>query len=340
MLLKNRTKVSRYSGVELLRVLAMMAIMLGHSHSQFKSLPDHEFITNHPLAAYINLFFTSITVSSVNIFIAISGWYGIKFKVEGLCRFIFQVFSISILPYCIILLLKHQTLTVDGIRQSLTFYEGYWFVIGYLGLYILSPMLNAFIQYSSKANYNLLLLCLFLFQSYYSWISSWYDYFGGYSIVLFIFIYLLSAYIRKYSPHFFFCHLNSIWIFAVLLQAAVAMLSLYYFNNAGRQLRYDNPVVIMTSVILIVYASKISWKNKIVNWLAASCFTVYLLHYNPFVYPYFKSLFYRIYTTYDGVMYSCVLLTVLFGVYVICTLIDQVRLMMWNYSLRIFQNKD
>ena len=331
-------KKQRYSGVELLRIIAMFAIMLGHSHYSFSSLPDSATISIHPIASFLDLFFRSITVIGVNIFIAISGWYGIKFRIEGFLKYIFQVFFISICTYCVMFACGMASFSKDAIMQTLTFYDGYWFVVGYMGLYIFSPLLNSFIEHSAKKEFQLLLFCIFLFQSYYSWLSSWYDYFGGYSIFLFMLIYLVSAYVRKYSPRLLSHNIEMKWIVLLLVQALVELIFLYYFDNAGRQFRYDNPISIATAVIAVMYSEHFRWSNRIINWLAASCFTVYLLHFNPLVYPYFRKITKYAYESSNDIYYVVFIFAILLGVYLISTLLDQIRITSWSLCCKkIFQ---
>lgn len=310
---------NRCSNIELLRIVAMFFILLGHSHQ-----------TTHEMSNYFDVILRCITVPAVGIFVAISGWFGIRFKKNGVAKYIFQCFFILWAIYGIVIALNIAPFDLEGIKISLSFYEGYWFIMGYLGLYIFSPILNTFIDNASKKEYQIVLLSYFLFQSYFSWLSAWYNYYGGYSIVLFGGIYLSAAYLRKYPVRWIHDNAPSLLVGTIFLMSLIAYVSISELGHAARQIRDDNPLVIMTSILMVLCFNKLKFHSGIVNWLAASCFAVYLIHFNPFVYPYFMQLMHFIYIHYDGVGYVFVLLFALSLVYIVCTLFDQIRILAWN----------
>ena len=60
----------------------------------------------------------------------------------------------------------------------------YWFVMAYLGLYILSPVLNAFADNAKKKQYIMFLCVLFSYQTYFN-LFHFDGTFGlGYSVLL------------------------------------------------------------------------------------------------------------------------------------------------------------
>lgn len=314
----------RSSNIELLRIVAMILIMFGHSHLRI-----------HHASTFIDVLLSCITTTGVGIFIAISGWFGIHFKVNGLAKYLYQVFFTLWMVYALAIAFGVAKINMDGIMISLSFYEGYWFVIGYLGLYLFSPILNSFIEYATKREYQILLLSYFLFQGYFSWLSAWYDYYNGYSIILFGGIYLTAAYVRKYPVQWIQKNALMLIVGAISFMSIIAYFSLLKFGHAARQIRDDNPLVILVSLLMVLYFSKLQFQSKIINWLAASCFAVYLIHYSPFIYPYFMQLMRDVYAQYDGLMYGLTLLFALMMVYIVCTLFDQIRIVSWTLLQKI-----
>ena len=174
------------------------------------------------------------------------------------------------------------------------------------------------------------LLSYYLFQSYYSWLSAWYDYYDGYSIILFGGIYLTAAYLRKYPIVFLQKHSLKLLFVVILVMAIIAYFSLWKFGHAARQIRDDNPLVIFASVLLLLSFNKLKIQSRVINWFATSCFAVYLIHYSPFVYPYLMSFMRSIYVQYDGYLYGFMLILTLLAVYLVSTLFDQIRIVTWN----------
>ena len=317
----------RNSNVELLRIVAMMLIMFGHSHLRL-----------HPMSNFFDVLLGCVTITGVGIFIAISGWFGIHFRIQGLAKYLYQVFFTLWVVYGLAIAFGVTELNLAGVMISLSFFDGYWFIMGYLGLYLISPVLNSFIEYATKRECQILLLSYFLFQCYYSWLSAWYDYYNGYSIVLFGGIYLTAAYVRKYPVQWIQKNAVMLLVGVLFFMLIIAYFSLLNFGHAARQIRDDNPLVILISLLMVICFSKMKFQSKVINWLAASCFAVYLIHYSPFIYPYFMQLMRDVYAQYDGLMYGLTLLFALMMVYVLGTLFDQLRILSWTLLQKIVGN--
>ena len=332
-------KEVRKSNVELLRILVMCFIVLGHTNLFLAHLPLSIDIERYPLISFGKVAYCCLGVNSVDTFIAISGWFGIHFRKEGLFKYLFQVLFILWTIYGLAIVLNVAAFDVHGIQIGLGFYNGYWFVTGYLGLYLISPMLNTFIEHTSKREYQIVLLSYFLFQGYFSWLSAWYDYYGGYSVILFGGVYLTAAYLHKYPIVWVQNNAFSLFVFTILLMTVITSLSLWKCGHAARMIRDDNPLVIIASILLLLSFNKLHFHCKIVNWLAASCFAVYLIHFNPFVLPYIMELMHRLYVQFDGLLYGLMLIIALSLIYLACTLFDQLRILTWTLVQKTVDDK-
>ena len=295
----------------------------------------HDEVVQTPIASIFNTMMACISTTGVGIFIAISGWYGIRFRKEGLAKYLYLVAFTLWAIYGAVIVCDITSFNIEGIKISFGFYHGYWFIMGYLGLYLISPILNSFIDHASKKEYQIVLLSYFLFQAYCSWLSGWYDYYDGYSIIMFGGIYLTAAYIRKYPIEVLKRHTGVIFTATALLATCIALLSQWKLGHAARQIRDDNPLVILMCIMFVLGFSKIKFHSRIINWLAASCFAVYLIHFSPFVYPYFIQLVQNVYAQYDGTTYTTILFLIFIAVYVACTLFDQIRIISWKIVNKI-----
>lgn len=316
--------------MELLRIVAILLVMFGHFHLRIHHLPNSNAIIQYPLTSFLEVLTACVSTMGVGIFIAISGWFGIHFKLSGLAKYLFQVFFILWSIYILFVWFGLAKLDSAGIKTSLTLFEGYWFVAGYLGLYLISPILNVFIEHASKRDFQTVLISCYLFQIFYSWLTAWYDYYMAYSIFLFAGIYLTTAYLRKYPIASLEKYALSLLTFTVLIITIVAVLSMLYLGHAGRMIRDDNPLVIFACILLVMVFSKIRLQNRIINRLATSCFAVYLIHFHPLVYPHLMVIICDIHEKYDGIVYGVLLMTCLLLVYLICSLVDHIRMIAWS----------
>jgi len=83
---------------------------------------------------------------------------------------------------------------------------------------------------------------------------------------------------------------------------------------------------------------KMNFSSKIINWIGASSFSVYLLHTNvnvcvPIFVPYIE----KIYGNYSGIWCLGRILASLLLIYIIAILLDQIRILMWKCVEIIFR---
>lgn len=246
-----KTKV-RQSNIELLRIIAMFFVLIGHANGVVMGMPSPVEIETDTLSSFIRILFMSIAIGGVNIFVLISGWFGVRANYRGLAKLLFQFFFLLWGIYIVAVLCGETTFDSQGIRISMGLTQEYWFVMGYLGLYILSPALNAFVEKVNKRLFQMFLITFYIYQCYYCWITGVVNYFGGYSIIFFCGLYLTARYFRLYPSG----RLNRlsllVYIAITCFISIIVVLSVWKFGNAMKMLRYDNPLIILSSMALII----------------------------------------------------------------------------------------
>lgn len=198
-------KKQRDSNIELLRLIAMFLVLIVHADFFSLGAPSHEETLSAPLNAFARYFFESLSIVCVNIFILISGWFSIKPSKKSFCNFIFQCIFFLIGIYVLMLILGLTSLSVKGVAGCLVLLKWNWFIKAYIGLYIISPILNSFVETIDRKTFERTLLSFFVFQTIYAWISGAAVFFeDGYSTMSFIGLYLLARYIHIYRPNWSF----------------------------------------------------------------------------------------------------------------------------------------
>lgn len=324
----------RQSNIELLRIFAIFLVLVCHAVGKVQGLPSAEVIQTSAISSYLELLLMSIAIGGVDIFVLISGWFGIHSTKRGLCKFLFQVLFLLWGIYIFFIAIGETTVTVAGIKLSMGLTGEYWFVMAYLGMYLLSPVLNAFAEKVSKKEFQYVLIAFYIFQCYYSWATAVVDYYNGYSITFFCGLYLTARYLRLYPVRVIDKHSSLIYIVAVLLISVVATLALGKFGNAARMLRYDNPLVILGSLAILISFGKLKIQNKVINWIARSCFAVYIIHFNPYLFKYFVQAERQMIANFCGVTYVLAITMFLVVVFAICVFIDQIRIFFWNLVIK------
>lgn len=330
------SKAPRASNIELLRIVAMLMIV--NLHSFFA--PEAAVAWTDVNAAYVLDFFReALCIPAVNIFIVISGYYSIRWKIKSFFSLVFQTYFFVIIIYFLTLLwgnpfnIKTFLLYLNCIPYT------YWFIAAYVGLYLLSPLLNAFADKCSTKQLLVFLVIYYLFQFYYQLMFS--NYFNaGYSILSFFGLYLIGRYINKiHQKNQGRTHSAKFYFSLYLIASVCITINLLFMQSRGMNVKddhflglaYNNPLVIVQAVSLFLSFSKLKIQSKFINFCGSSILAVYLVHMHP-------QLKYDYYIEYCSSLYALsyaehlLVLSVLFVVlFVVSILADKVRLWIYNF---------
>ena len=327
-------KSERLSGIELLRIIAILMVLVCHANARVLGLPSPSDFESALSPSVVRMILGCVAVGGVNIFVMISGWFGIHAKPRGLAKLLFEVFFLLCGIYVVFLLTGNATLNLHDIKVCLTLTDEYWFVMAYIGLYIFSPVLNSFVEKATKREFQMLLVAFYVFQCYYCWVSGALDYFVGYSVTFFCGLYLTARYFRLYTVKAIACHGTAVYLVCLLVVTVVSVVAMARFGNAARMMRYDNPLVIISSLGLLSSFSRMRFHSRIINSLATSCFAVYIIHFDPLVFHYFAVAVRWIYESASGLLAVVGIGVFLISVFLVCWLIDRVRLCVSRFVFR------
>lgn len=324
----------RESNIEILRILSMLLIVLVHSNYFSLGLPTQAETLTSPLASFWRVLAEQICTVGVNLFIMISGWFSIKPSIKGFCSLIYQILFWG-LALLLIGFALHVKLPIKSIVQLFWFGGWYWFIPEYIGLYMISPVLNAFADRASPKQFISVLVCFFGIEIIYGWFWDLGKFSSGYSMVSFCGLYLLARFLRIHHHR-----LKSIKTVHYLLTYCIttlvaAVLSFVEYRNGWKQIplaiSYLSPLVILAAASLFLCFTKIQFKNKAVNWIAISTFSVYLVHQHPVVVPYFKSVLNSLWEQLNPIAYSGVVFLMALVLLLVCAVSDKIRIKSWEF---------
>lgn len=328
----------RKSNIEMLRLVAMFLVMIVHADYFSLGIPTYNEIILSPTPSITRCFFESCSIICVNVFVLISGWFGIRPSMKGFGGFMFQCAYFQFGIFFFITVMGLVPFSIKGFASCFLLLGWDWFIKAYILLYILAPVLNAFIDNSDRKVQRMVVLAYFIFQSIYGWISHGATFIeDGYSTLSFIGLYILARYVHNYKPRF---ANKGKWADIVVILALVFVLTLteclrIRFGIPVPILVYTNPIVIMLSIYVLFLFSKLSVQSKCVDWIAASSFAVFLFHanYNVCI-PFYKEHIGILYQIYNGV--GCVALIFIYIViyYIAAILLDQPRKWIYNKFMR------
>lgn len=214
-------------------------------------------------------------VVGVNSFILISGYFRIQFKWKKLFFIFYSIAFVCGVDY-LLHISGSSLFNFDYAWHTIVPFhaKANWFIPAYIGLMLLSPLLNGGLEHLGAKKWSrlILLLTLLNFYAYFTNISSLNP--NGYSLVHFIYLYVLGAWM-KVLPSFrpLLCIL--FYVFAALFTGLVAV----KIHSGFTAYAYNSPQVLLSSAALFLFFKEIHLKKSWINRLAASTFTVFLFHY-------------------------------------------------------------
>ena len=330
----NKKSMQKYrqSNFELLRLVCMLMVMTGHASGYVE---EKDLVGTFGVS---KLLVNQLCLISVDVFVMISGWFGIKASIKGVAKFLFQIWFLASLCYFLFMALGLPVSFTKDLLPYLLFGSGYWFAVSYLILYALSPVLNAFLEHASQKEVASTLAAFFLAAFVYGFLLNTGCFNFGFSPLSFIGLYLLAGYVRRYSGKLFsFSKRTDFFIYlCVSVLSALMFWFGYKWFGMGFHLNHnDSPLAIIASLYFLLLFSKTHFQNRFVNWLAVSSFAIYLIHENALISPYFHQVFHHLSETVPLGAYYPAMLGILIVMGMVFILVDKLRLFAWNLLERI-----
>ncbi len=329
---------SRNFGVDLLRIVSMTGVVFLH-------ILGHGGILNLELspAKFLIVWFLEILFyPAVNCFVLISGYVGYKGenyfpKIKNLLTLMFTVIFYSVSIFLIFALIGIEPLGIAGLVKSFfpTILNGYWFFSAYVGLFLLTPLLNLLVHKSNLKHAFIFMLVFSLF----SIISTIYDTFSllrGYSVIWFVFMYLIGAIIKKYDLNKLFS--RKVWLLISFSAFILTLLSKIILNiipismissHSSLLIKYVSPLIVIMAVALFNFFSQIKcppWFTSAISFFASSAFSVYLIHDNIYVRNYLISKLHEYIGGFNFVLLPLSIILIALAIFLICILIDKIRM--------------
>jgi surface polysaccharide O-acyltransferase-like enzyme len=319
----NSEAYGRNSSIELYRIIATFTVLIVHFNGWFVG-GIQELDYNHPTLQGIGqIVIESSSIICVNMFLIISGYFGIHLKLKSVIR-LCSLLALIYVPFYIIETLWGGDFSIKGlIGRFFVITNAGYFIQGYLMLMFFSPALNSFVE--KYKNNTLPWVMLFICIEYWFDTIRGVEFFGfnrGYSIIHFLLIYMVARCISLYKERLLI-YPRVYWLYGYVVSTII--ICFMFVGGLECTFSYSNPVVIISSVCTFMPFLYKEWHNRYVNWVAGGTLGVYIIQVTDPVYSllvkidnYFLDNFsYPLYLFYGGIV---ILLTFLLAVayYKVC----------------------
>lgn len=288
-------KTKRHSGIELLRIMAACAVVVLHyGNPKMGGALD---VVGGGRFYLISLLIT-ICCCAVNVFVLISGYFLSQSPKRTLGKpftLYLQVVIFHFIAFSIGLALSEFSFEPTGLIPQ--FLPTNYFVTIYASLYFISPCINSYLKSISQESYKRIIIILMILFSIYpslmdvlrefsgneltgtSTIGNWGSQYG-YTIVNFVLLYIIGAYIRKYGIPAKIG--KGKWIIAVISVCIIfgwrIVVSHLHPMGQSSATSYLNPFVILLAVCVFGIFREMKFESKVINELSKAAFTCFLFH--------------------------------------------------------------
>lgn len=319
----------RLSNIELLRLLSMFMVLVLHADYAALGVPAAADLSVSPAETAARVLLEQLSLVAVNVFVLISGWFGVRLTVRSLGSLLFQVMFYALLIIGVVA----ATLGIPAEQCPtawLTLVPGYhhWFIRSYIGLMLLSPVLNTFTASCTVRRLAVVTGSFFAFQTVYGWICNADGFLNGYSLLSFIGLYLLGHLAHRLQWHTR-RRRAMVWIYpgCVVANTVVTLLMLACRGSVPAWVNsYNSPLVIAGALgLVLTFAGMKPWTSRTVNAAAASSLAVYLIHFNPLLFAHYLAACRSLYRNLPPGADLAAILLFAAAVFCVCLAVDRLR---------------
>ena len=324
----------RQSNMELCRIVAIVMVLVLHSDFAVFGWPETMQELHIPL-----LIAECFCIVAVPVFVMISGYFSIHLKLKSVVNLAY------ICLFCAVLKILYNVATNQPFNINNLFFisRSNWFISVYLGLVVFSPILNAVCEKLDKRQFSIMLCTVLFYHFYMGWFPArpqlGIGVNGGCSLYEFMLYYLVGRYIKLYGVCEFIKK-NSVFLYVLVCSfwiVAYYLIVYYgYGHYANRILWGSSPFMIFGSACVLLTFERINIQSKIINHISKSVLAVLLLHSCKAGMDILRPLYQSIFENYNWGEALCLWTITIVGTFATCVIIDQLRLVSYNYLQKIF----
>ena len=275
--------IERNCGSDLMKIVLMLFIITHHIMLRglgVRGLESGDFDNHYTIYAILN----SFLIVAVNCYFLTSGYYGIKYRINKVLKLLFAT-------YVIYWVLNIANGLFNGFCLDIEFFLGmsfpinkYWFILVYIILSLIAPALNVIIEKFDRKDFLSILIPLVVVYCGYAFIID-HSALGankGYSLPFAIILYLIGGYIRRFSkfdkirPSY---AISGYFLCSILLSSVVfVLITKSMYQSAWMMFSYNNPLVLVGSIMLFLAFKNFQIKNKIIPNISKYTLYIYIVH--------------------------------------------------------------
>ena len=287
----------RNSSFELLRLVAMLLIVTHHFLVFNAGVCGYWEQYSLEKDGVLGIFLNSMAIIGVNLFVMISGWFGIKKVWSQVVRLIFDCMLYVLVATIIACVIFGHHLTLTDVRYIFDS-RPYWFIWHFIILIMMSPLLERAMRSADSRQLTYWVLLLTIINLGIGYVLGIFN-INGYNVFNFIYLYVLSRWLRMIQENKWFRVFSKygllIWVCsaAILAVGYIFVTGIVSFNpsHGTRYFAYNNPLVLLSTLAVFSWFSQRQMKSRIINYLATGALGIYLFHSTNQVMKPYRTMF-------------------------------------------------
>lgn len=276
-------KNSRLSNFELLRLVAIFMIIIHHLIIKSAQTVGYTHPYDLNLDGFIGVLLNSLVVCGVNLFLLISGWFGIKKIKMQIIRLILDCFIYSFITNILCIVFLGYPFSWNELFYSCIFTHN-WFVYAFIIFLLLSPIVERSLEQIDRKTLFYFICLLTIVNVVIGFTGGMYRH-NGYNAYNFIYLYTIGRYLHMVSNEKKYIQLSKYSIIGWLLCSLPLTLGFIALTHkewdesfSQNYFGYNNPFIIFSSIFLFMPFSTMKIKSEKINLLAKGVFGIFLLH--------------------------------------------------------------
>jgi len=323
----------RDSNLELLRIVAMSMIVIYHI---FVHGISPVYVGSHSILTvwYVRFIF------GVNLFILISGYYGIRLSWKSFLSLMwiivfYKLFHLIVDTTCLGIHHAWWEWIVKPLSAPAS--GGGWFVDIYILLMLVSPMLNKLLNGCSKGDLLKYSVIVLLLDMGYGFILNKHFDPYGYSLIHFICLYIIGYGLKSYQN----VSVKDSWKVYILVVSCLLLANLLFPDNhwiVKFSNSYASPFIVLGAIFLfLIFVRTNIAHHPFINFVAASMFPVYLIHEGGNVSKWYYATVEEWWTTLSISTFLLYTAGFIIALFVLTISVDQLRKKCWSLiSCKLF----
>ena len=344
----SKAKSERNVGLDLLRVVSMLLVVLLHVLGQGGVLGAID-RTAAPDSYNIAWLMETAAYCAVNCYALISGYVGVrsKFKYSSIIALWLQVVFYTVGFTVLYSFIKPEAVSSGAFFTAFfpVMKRAYWYFSAYFCIFFFIPVFNHVVNTMEKKHLRVTVISIIaLFSVIYtisrstvlgSAVADLFVTERGYSPLWLALLYIVGAYISKYRSDF---KIHPSICFLIYTVSVIISWVEKLTSKTGILVSYTSPTILIAALALLLGFSALKCQkiSRIVTFLSPAAFGVFLIHVNPLVWTNLMKGLFASLADYPAYLMSILVIGAVFTVYAICTAIDLLR----HYFFKLLRIKE